>query len=474
MKKILGALFAISLFPSGLRAADVPAGQFLLLQRSPRALGMSNATTALADDAMPLFSNPAGMVSLEQTHIAAAVVGGADDDRTQTQLSIVYPDAHFNNAWGLHLSALDQDYTIYDLNADSQGSGGESNLGTGLSYAHHFGVHWNFGLTIQHLMQEVDGSSSLGVGDSKGETIAATLGAIWTAESDRWRYGLVAYNQGPPMKFDTKNNTSGGGGSGDDVDYDLPSGIRLGVAHRMLADKNLNLALDYDMPNYGDANINLGSEYWLGKRMAVRAGFAVMNGSADSSMTPSLGLGFVLGRIVLDFGYVMDMDGLPLIAANLGWKFGKRRGGDDDEAVLKVGSVKGQKLNIAVSDLKPVNVAEADALIVSEFVRSALVNTGTFRVVDRANMEKILAEFQFQQSGCTTEECAAQIGKMLNVQKMVVGSISLLRGTYYITASVVDVEKSEVEASQSTEAGSVKDLKSACKRLAERLSLAYK
>ena len=44
----------------------------------------------------------------------------------------------------------------------------------------------------------------------------------------------------------------------------------------------------------------------------------------------------------------------------------------------------------------------------------------------------VLAEQKFQSSGCTEQECAVEMGKLLNVKKMLVGSLSKLLDTYYI------------------------------------------
>ena len=66
------------------------------------------------------------------------------------------------------------------------------------------------------------------------------------------------------------------------------------------------------------------------------------------------------------------------------------------------------------------------------------------------------------------------MGKILNVQKMVVGKISFLKGNYYIEANIIDVEKGEIEVAQGVEAGSVTELRSAVKRLARKLEEAYK
>ncbi len=62
-------------------------------------------------------------------------------------------------------------------------------------------------------------------------------------------------------------------------------------------------------------------------------------------------------------------------------------------------------------------------------------------------MENILREQGFQQSGCTLTECAVRAGRMLNVQKMVGGSIGRLNKTYAINISMIDVESGRIEKS---------------------------
>jgi curli biogenesis system outer membrane secretion channel CsgG len=108
---------------------------------------------------------------------------------------------------------------------------------------------------------------------------------------------------------------------------------------------------------------------------------------------------------------------------------------------------------------------------VADFLRTELVNTERFVVVDRANMDKLLAEAGFQQlSGCTEAECAVQMGKLLNVQQMVVGSVSKLMDTYYITVNLVEVETGKIIASHNQEAMTARELLSACRTLAQRIA----
>jgi curli biogenesis system outer membrane secretion channel CsgG len=77
-------------------------------------------------------------------------------------------------------------------------------------------------------------------------------------------------------------------------------------------------------------------------------------------------------------------------------------------------------------------------------LRSELVKTRAFNVIERKNMEKVLAEHAFQQTGCTTDECAVKLGRMLNVQRLIVGSFGKLLSSYLVTVRVVDVETGSI------------------------------
>jgi len=84
-------------------------------------------------------------------------------------------------------------------------------------------------------------------------------------------------------------------------------------------------------------------------------------------------------------------------------------------------------------------------------------------------MDKILSEAAFQQTGCTSSECAAQVGKILNVQKMIVGSLSKIEGTYCANANYVDVETGKIERSETVTCDKVKEFYTAANDLAKRL-----
>ena len=91
-----------------------------------------------------------------------------------------------------------------------------------------------------------------------------------------------------------------------------------------------------------------------------------------------------------------------------------------------------EKPTVAVANLQGKAISQMEADQISDFLRDNLSNTDLLTMTNRTNMEQILNEQQFQQSGCTTQECAVKIGKILNVKKMIVGTTGLFVGSYYI------------------------------------------
>lgn len=127
------------------------------------------------------------------------------------------------------------------------------------------------------------------------------------------------------------------------------------------------------------------------------------------------------------------------------------------------------RINMAVADFTGLNVSQADASITASFLRSELVNLGSFNIMDRNNMDIILAEQKFQSSGCTEQECAVQMGKLLNVQQIAVGSLSKLLEVYYITINLISVETGKIFTSYTQEASSATELREACRILAQKI-----
>lgn len=104
-----------------------------------------------------------------------------------------------------------------------------------------------------------------------------------------------------------------------------------------------------------------------------------------------------------------------------------------------------QKTSIAVLPLHSNGVSPSEALVLTDELLSVLVQSGSYTVLERSNMVSILEEQGFQMSGCTSNECAVEAGKLLGVKKMVAGSIGKLGEIYTISLRLFDVETGKIE-----------------------------
>jgi len=102
-------------------------------------------------------------------------------------------------------------------------------------------------------------------------------------------------------------------------------------------------------------------------------------------------------------------------------------------------------------------ISKGTAMALSDYLRTQVVNSNKFAIVTRENMEQILKEQQFQMSGCTSEECIVQIGKLLGARKMFAGSIGKVGTTYLITLRIIDVESSKIEKAETEQCTKCKE-----------------
>jgi len=105
---------------------------------------------------------------------------------------------------------------------------------------------------------------------------------------------------------------------------------------------------------------------------------------------------------------------------------------------------------IAVLDLVAVDASAAQAAAMTDRLREELLRSDKFQLVNRDQMEAILNEQAFQQTGCTTSECAVQVGKVLGVRKMVSGRVVKIDDRHWLlTGTVTDVETAQTTISES-------------------------
>ena len=88
------------------------------------------------------------------------------------------------------------------------------------------------------------------------------------------------------------------------------------------------------------------------------------------------------------------------------------------------------KMVLAIMDFKAKGVPDTLAGQISELIRMEMINTGQYKVLEREQMDKILKEQEFQQTGCTDVSCAIQAGQLLSADKMLIGSVMKLTNKY--------------------------------------------
>jgi hypothetical protein len=114
-------------------------------------------------------------------------------------------------------------------------------------------------------------------------------------------------------------------------------------------------------------------------------------------------------------------------------------------AIAFHGIVFGQsRIAVAVLEHDAAGVTQAEAEIISDRLRTELFKTEKFTVLERDKMNDILSEMGFQQSGCTSNECAVEIGKLIGVQLMFAGKIGKIGNMYTINSRMIDVQTGKV------------------------------
>lgn len=115
------------------------------------------------------------------------------------------------------------------------------------------------------------------------------------------------------------------------------------------------------------------------------------------------------------------------------------------------------KPTIAVLSLEAKNTHQETADAVADILSTELFNSKKFNVVERQLITRILEEQKLQMTGVTDMSQAVEIGKVLNVEKIMIGSVSRLGQTFIINTRLVDVKTGALELAQNAKSTSGED-----------------
>lgn len=144
-------------------------------------------------------------------------------------------------------------------------------------------------------------------------------------------------------------------------------------------------------------------------------------------------------------------------------------------AFAMAATAQNKKMKIAVMDFKAgvgVNANEVEGL--SDMLINTLYESGKFSIVERSQINQVLKEQKFQASELTNEQLA-QVGRILGVESVLIGTVNFLAehknidgsmtGEYNVDIRAVSVESGEVV----TTAGAAKSSGSTYRAMMEKI-----
>lgn len=317
MKRLL-FLFFIACAPVSFAQVDNSSGrahvfEFLANTPNPRATGLGNAFVAMKNDLGTLFTNPAGIATLEARDSASpvqrAMLGFTSYGIGISEGYLVY-GSRFNDrtpedgtyAIGIQYSDFG---TMDGFNSlgDATGTFGASEVGITVAYANTIPEQpVQYGLGVKFISSSLVSGS--GTGDYSSAGVAADVGVMYVNEPMLFTIGFSAVNIG------TQTKTYNG------FREQLPFNLQFGVSKKLerlpltlhLAFHNLTRDLEGRDFLYAFNDFSVGGEFQLGKALRLRVG--IENQKRRELKTPagqglagfSFGVGFEFQKFMFDYG----------------------------------------------------------------------------------------------------------------------------------------------------------------------------
>lgn len=107
-----------------------------------------------------------------------------------------------------------------------------------------------------------------------------------------------------------------------------------------------------------------------------------------------------------------------------------------------------KKPRVAIFEFTGGSASSEEKEAVTDQLRSELVNQGKYIVLERSQIKTVLKEMAFQQEGLTNQTQAVKIGRLLNVQYVVMGRLTKLKGAYQVNVQMIAVQTAVIVRSE--------------------------
>jgi hypothetical protein len=250
---------------------------FLEVEAGARQMGMGGAFTGLADDAMTVFYNPAGLANLEGSEIHL--------ENTTWAAGVSYQHLAYGFRYGAAPGTVALSWAVMQISPYRELNeyyDPESDLGVGAfdpvdagdmsfggSYCWDFGGGLSAGATLHWY--------HLHMAEAFCEGVYGDAGVLYDTPFRNLRVGAAALNLGPSDRWAGVGTESTFG-----EEFPLPAVYRVGASIRLydVVRHRVVVAADYKMPAEGGQDVNAGAEYTFNKgpvfvygRAGYRAGY---------------------------------------------------------------------------------------------------------------------------------------------------------------------------------------------------------
>ncbi|GEM_PF-987134 len=440
---------------TGLLFSSQVFGAFNIENPIPRALGMGNAFVAVADDVNAVFYNPAGLTRLktwETTFSYSKLFLGIDN----LDESFIAAGIPLNTLGSLGLSWYKFSNSQYSENVYS------------FAYAYPFsGLKTSLGVDVKYLVKGY-ASNEWTIGnpffltDSGADLFSASavsygVSLISTYLMDNLTVGLF---------FDDINQPNVAL-KGEEI---LPVTTRGGLAYAL--DKNIvissellyrdgvcKLHLGGEMVGFkaGDAGVlsfRLGGGYGTFNYSNITAGIGFKFNIPGLEVGGEINYGFLL-----PIGFAEGSSGTHKIALTIREAYKELKGNNSgEEAVSAANRSLVNKENAATvekttpdkplaaktlelgSSIKGSNEKASYNTAVSGVIRNAFIKAGKFEVLEPAKIDELLKTKKLKFPGCTTKECAIELGNVLKVDHVLIGTVRNPDKNIELSLKLVDIE----------------------------------
>ncbi len=128
------------------------------------------------------------------------------------------------------------------------------------------------------------------------------------------------------------------------------------------------------------------------------------------------------------------------------------------------------KNRIAVMDFRADGISKEKALRISELIRTEIVNTNVYTVIERNQMDMVFKEQGIQQTGVINDAYAIKMGELLSAQKILIGTVMQLGDAIIISGRIVDIEKGVAEFAVNQSAANENQLLEATRMFCKKLT----